>query len=93
MSTLHSVRLRIALLAAAMSALARGADNFWIGDANDNFNVAGNWSPSSVPGALDTAIFDMGVVTPPYNVPLLSGLFPHSFPSDLCARGMARFGK
>ena len=34
-------------------------NKFWLGDGSANlFNVAGNWTPSGVPGASDVAIFD-----------------------------------
>lgn len=37
-------------------AFAAGDTITWIGESNDNWNVAGNWNPEQVPGLGDTAV-------------------------------------
>ncbi|MCP4740683.1 MAG: hypothetical protein GY871_00405, partial [Actinomycetales bacterium] len=48
------------LLLPASAAFAQKGDNNWINSGGGDFDLASNWSTGSVPGSIDTAVFDIG---------------------------------
>jgi hypothetical protein len=63
MSSRFSRRIRLLVIAAAMTATAPifATTENWTGSAGDgHFSTAGNWSTDSVPGASDVAVFGLG---------------------------------
>jgi T5SS/PEP-CTERM-associated repeat protein len=56
------------LIVGMLTRSVEAADKVWVDNVNQNWPTAGNWSPSGMPGTADTAIFNLGNLTPPYNV-------------------------
>ncbi|MCK6471638.1 MAG: C25 family cysteine peptidase [Planctomycetes bacterium] len=55
----NGTRALLCILALVLGATAYGATKTWTGGAgNNNFNTAGNWSPSGVPGSGDDVVFN-----------------------------------
>ncbi len=63
MKTTLCLRKWILFLVAAVSAvqIARAADITWTNPGGGDWNTAGNWNPSQVPGPSDNAILALGV--------------------------------
>ena len=59
-SSTPAIATTFLLLLPASVAFAQKGDNNWINSGGGDFDLASNWSTGSVPGSIDTAVFDIG---------------------------------
>lgn len=62
---MNTKNLVIRLLAGTVLASSAMAQSIWTGSIDNNFNTAGNWSPSGVPG--DTSVIEINTGTSIFN--------------------------
>ena len=59
-SSTPAIATTFLLLLPASAAFAQKGDNNWINSGGGDFDLPSNWSTGSVPGSIDTAVFDIG---------------------------------
>jgi T5SS/PEP-CTERM-associated repeat protein len=69
------IQLAGVIAAGMLSASALAVDKVWVDNGNQAWTSSFNWNPSGMPSTADTAIFNLGNVTPPYFVLFLTPQF------------------